>query len=92
MTAQNMNSGPGYMSYEYREVMVPKEFISIYHNSNSNASGTITITVKEQENEVVEVSYDLLDFMNQQQVQYMEYQLTMTYQNVGKVDSIHLLQ
>ena len=69
-----------------------KEFISIYHNSNSNASGTITITVKEQENEVVEVSYDLLDFMNQQQVQYMEYQLTMTYQNVGKVDSIHLLQ
>lgn len=69
-----------------------KEFISVYHNSNSNASGTITITVKEQENEVVEVSYDLLDFMNQQQVQYMEYQLTMTYQNVGKVDSIHLLQ
>ena len=33
MTAQNMNSGPGYMSYEYREVMVPKEFISIYMDS-----------------------------------------------------------
>ena len=30
MTAQNMNSGPGYMSYEYREVMVPKEFLAIY--------------------------------------------------------------
>ncbi len=67
-----------------------KKFIAIYHNSNSNAKGKITITTKEKDNQITEVTYDLLPFMNQQQAQYSAYGITITYKNIGKVDSIHL--
>ena len=67
-----------------------KKFIAIYHNSHSNAKGEITITTKEKDNQITEVTYDLLSFMNQQQVQYSAYGITITYKNIGKVDSIHL--
>ena len=67
-----------------------KKFIAIYHNSHSNAKGKITITTKEKDNQITEATYDLLSFMNQQQVQYSAYGITITYKNIGKVDSIHL--
>lgn len=67
-----------------------KKFISIYHNSHSNAKGKITITTKEKDNQITEVTYDLLSFMNHQEAKYSAYGIAITYKNIGKVDSIHL--
>ena len=66
------------------------KFISIYHNSHSNAKGKITITTKEKDNQITEVTYDLLSFMNHQEAKYSAYGIAITYKNIGKVDSIHL--
>ncbi len=67
-----------------------KDFVSIYHDSNSSSEGEIVITTKEANQQITEVSYDLLDFVNQNQATYSGYGLTITYQNIGKVEEIHI--
>lgn len=67
-----------------------KDFLSIYHDSNSSSEGEIVITTKEANQQITEVSYDLLDYVNQSQPTYSGYGLTITYQNIGKVEEIHI--
>ena len=67
-----------------------KKFIAIYHSSKSNKEGTITMTTKEKNNQIIEVSYDLLDFMNMTEAKYSGYGLAITYSNIGKAKEIHM--